>query len=93
MVVAVEIFLFSLEPKVRDAKARGVVTHDAFDILRETFGGLSVDVERQRHRSAADAVQFTKDGLGNVADLRRRAIGIKRNLSVEAPRSLRHGQG
>jgi hypothetical protein len=33
-----------LEPEIRDAQADGVVAHDALDILRETVGGLGIDV-------------------------------------------------
>ena len=53
--------LISLEPKVGDPQACGVVAHHAFDILRETFGRLSVDVERQCQLGAANAIQLAED--------------------------------
>ena len=53
--------LFPLEPKVHDPQACGVVAHHALDILRETFGGLSVDVERQCQLGAANAIQLAED--------------------------------
>jgi hypothetical protein len=53
--------LIPLEPKVGDPQACGVVAHHALDILRETFSGLSIDVERQCHLSATNAIQLAED--------------------------------
>ena len=50
--------LLPLKAKIRDPQARGVITHDALNILREAVCGLGVDIERQRHSGAADAVQL-----------------------------------
>jgi hypothetical protein len=66
--------LLALKPKIRDPQARCVVTHDALDILREAVGGLGVNIERQRHPGAPDAIQLAEDRLGDVADLRRWSI-------------------
>jgi hypothetical protein len=59
-----------LEPKIRNPQARGVVADDALYILGKTIGSLCVDVERQRDRGAARAVQFAQDRLSDIADLR-----------------------
>jgi hypothetical protein len=53
--------LLPLKPKFGSPQARSVVSHDALDILGETVGGLGVDVEGQRDRRAADAVQLAQD--------------------------------
>jgi hypothetical protein len=42
---------------------------------REPGGRFGVDVERQRDRRAASAIQLAQDRLGEIADPRDRAIG------------------
>jgi hypothetical protein len=49
-------FRATIQPKVGDLQACGVVAYHALDILRETFGGLSVDVDRQCQLDAANAI-------------------------------------
>ena len=53
--------LLPLEPKVSDPQACGIVAYNALDIFRETFSGLSVDVERQCQLGAANALQLAQD--------------------------------
>jgi hypothetical protein len=76
--------LIPLKPKVGDPQACGVVAHHALHILRETFGGFSVDIKRQCHRGASDTIQLAQDRLGDIADLRCRPIGVERDLGIEA---------
>ena len=78
--------LLPLEAKIRDPQVRGVVAHHALHILREAVGSLGINIERQRHVGAADAIQLAQDRLGDVAHLRRRTIGIKLDLGIETAR-------
>jgi hypothetical protein len=55
---------------MRDPQARGIVTHDALDILREADGSLGINIKCQLHPGAADAIQLAQDRLGDIADLR-----------------------
>ena len=79
--------LISLEPKVGDPQACGIVAHNALDILRETFSGFGVDVERQCQLGAANSIQLAQDGLGDVADLPARHIieNEDRIVSIDTP--------
>jgi hypothetical protein len=52
---------FLLETKIRNPQARGVVTHNALNILWEAVSGLGVDIERQRHDGAANTIQLAQD--------------------------------
>jgi hypothetical protein len=79
--------LLPLKPKVCNPQAGCVVAHYALDIFREAVRGLGVDVERQLHFGAPDAIQLAQDRLRDIADLRRRAIGVERDLGIEAAAS------
>jgi hypothetical protein len=77
--------LFPLEAEVRDPQALSIVAHHAFDVLRKAFGGLGVYIERQRHPRATDTIQLAQDRLGDIADLRRRTIGVNTRAPDQLP--------
>ena len=75
---AVLSFLF--EAEVRDPQVACIVPNDAFNVLREAARGLGLDVEGQCDLCAADAIEFAQDRLRDIADLRRRTVGVERHL-------------